>query len=215
MTKITLDIENIGGIDDLTVTFDKEVALIQGPNAANKTSLLQSALFALGSSTVPIKNGADEARVALTIGDRTVKRTAHRTEGGVRTGGETWVEDEDERLLLERFAALTETNPLRAAVSRGQEIESLLKEPMDIDALEAERAEKMQRKRQFESRIEELADIDERLAQREQELETKREREGELERKLDELETRREAAADATDEDDRLTELRDRRADLR
>jgi chromosome segregation ATPase len=215
MTEITLDIENIGGIDDLTVTFDDGVTLVQGPNATNKTSLLQSVLFALGSPSVPIRNGADEARVALTIGDRTVERTARRTEEGIRTGGDTWVEDEDERLLLERFAALIETNPLRAAVSREQEIESLLKEPMNIDALEAERAEKMRRKREFEARIEELADIDERLAQREQELETKREREAELERKLDELETRREAAADATDEDDRLTELRDRRADLR
>lgn len=215
MTEITLDIENIGGIDDLTVTFDDGVTLVQGPNATNKTSLLQSVLFALGSSSVPIRNGADEAQVALTIGDRTVERTARRTEGGIRSGGDTWVEGEDERLLLERFAALIETNPLRAAVSREQEIESLLKEPMNIDALEAERAEKMRRKRQFESRIEELADIDERLAQREQELETKREREAELERKLDELETRRETAADATDEDDRLTELRDRRADLR
>lgn len=215
MTEITLDIENIGGIDDLTVTFEDGVTLVQGPNAANKTSLLQSVLFALGSSSVPIRSSADEARVELSIGDRTVERTVRRTDGGIQTGGDTWIEGEDERLLLERFAALLETNPLRAAISRNQEIEPLLKEPMDIDALEAERAQKMQHKRQLESRVEELGDVDERLAEHERELETKRERETELEARLEELESRREAAADTDEEDERLAELRERRADLR
>ncbi|WP_276258922.1 archaea-specific SMC-related protein [Haloglomus litoreum] len=215
MTEIALDIENIGGIDDLTVTFEDGVTLVQGPNATNKTSLLQSVLFALGSSSVPIRSGADEARVELRIGDRTVERTAHRAEGGVRTGGDTWVEEGDERLLLERFAALLETNPLRAAVRREQEIEPLLKEPMNIDALEAERAQKMQHKRELEARVEELADVDDRLAEHEQELESKRDREAELEAELEELEARREAATAPNEEDDHLAELREQRADLR
>lgn len=215
MTEIAIEIKNIGGIDDLAVRFDSGVTIVQGPNATNKTSLLESVLFALGSSSVPIRSGASEARVALTIGDRTIERTASRKKGGIQTGGDTWIDNEDERLLLERFAALTETNPLRAAVTREQKIEELLKEPMNINALEAERAEKIQRKRQLETRLKELSDIDDRLAQREEKLNTKREQEVELERRLEELEARHQAAAESTDEDNRLTELRDRRADLR
>jgi chromosome segregation ATPase len=213
MTDITLDIENIGGIDDMAVSFEDGVTLVQGPNATNKTSLLQSVLFALGVSTVPIKSDTDEARVELTIGNRVVERTARRTEHGVSTGGEAWVEEDDERLLLERFAALLETNPLRAAVNREQEIESLLKEPMNIDALETERAGKMERKRQAEARVEELSTVDERLAEREREFSEKRERESELEARLDELEAQREEADEGEDEE--LAELRARRADLR
>lgn len=213
MTNITLDIENIGGIDDMTVSFGRGVTLVQGPNATNKTSLLQSVLFVLGVSTVPIKSDADEARAELTIGDRTVERTARRTEHGVQTEGDVWVEDEDERLLLERFAALVETNPLRTAVSQEQEIESLLKEPMNIDALEAKRAGKMERKRQAEARVNELSSVDERLAELERESSEKREREAELEARIEELEAQREETGDGEDEE--LAELRARRADLR
>jgi chromosome segregation ATPase len=213
MTEITLDVENIGGIDDMTVTFEDGVTLVQGPNATNKTSLLQSVLFALGVSSIPIKSDAESARVELTIGDRTVERTARRTGEGVTTAGETWVTDEDDRVLLERFAALLETNPLRAAVSREGDIESLLKEPMNIDALEAERAGKMERKRQAEARLDELADVDDRLDEHEQKQETKRERETELEARLEELEAEREATDDG--EDEALAELRERRADRR
>jgi len=213
MTDITLDIQNIGGIDDVTVSFESEVTLVQGPNATNKTSLLQSILFALGVSTVPIKSGADEAHVELTIGNQTVTRTARRTEQGINTGGQTWIEDDDERLLLERFAALLETNPLRAAISREQEIESLLKEPMNIDALETERAAKMERKRQMEARLDELSTVDEGLTEREHELAEKRERESELETRLEELEDKRDGTDDGEDEE--LAALRERRADLR
>jgi chromosome segregation ATPase len=213
MTDITLDIENIGGIDELTVAFEEGVTLVQGPNATNKTSLLESVLFALGGSTVLIKSDADEARVKLTIGDRTVERTAHRTDQGIRTDGEAWVEDEDERLMVERFAALLGTNPLRTAVSQEQPVEPLLKEPMNIDALEAERAQKMQVKRQLESRLDELDDVDARLAEHEEQLAEKRERESDLETRLEELEQQREAAADGEDEE--LAALRERRVDLR
>jgi len=213
MTDITLDIQNIGGIDDVSVSFEDGVTLVQGPNATNKTSLLQSILFALGISTVPIKSGADEAHVELTIGDRTVTRTARRTEQGISTGGQTWIEGDDERLLLERFAALLETNPLRAAVSREQEIESLLKESMNIDALETERAAKMERKRQMEARLDELSTVDKGLTERERELAEKRERESELEARLEELEAKRDGTDDGEDEE--LATLREQRADLR
>jgi predicted nucleic acid-binding Zn-ribbon protein len=214
MTEITLEVENIGGIDEAHVSFEGGVTLVRGPNATNKTSLLQGLLFALGVSRAPIRSSADTARVRLAIGDRTVERTATRTGRGVQIDGEAWVTDSDDRLLLERLAALLETNPLRAAVSREQEIEPLLKEPMDIDALEAKRSEKMQRRRELNDKIEDLEDIDQRLEDRDRELDAKREEIAELEVELDELQARRKEM-DAADGDGRLVELRERRADLR
>jgi hypothetical protein len=148
MTEITLEVRNIGEIDETKVSFEGGVTLVRGPNATNKTSLLQGLLFTLGVSRAPIKSSADTARVWLAIEDRAVERTATRTGRGVQTDGEAWATDSDNLLLLKRFAALLETNPLRAAVSREREIKPLLKEPMDIDALEAKRSEKMERQQE-------------------------------------------------------------------
>jgi chromosome segregation ATPase len=206
-----LELENVGGIERKETSIDDGATIIQGPNAANKSSFLRGLLFALGSTTVPLRSGADEARAVLSLGERRVERTARRTDAGIQTSGDAWVTDPDDVTLLERFAALLETNSLRSAVARNEDVESLLKEPMDIDALEAERAEKMRRKRELTEAVEAADDVDERLADRERELETKRDRLDDLEADLESLYDRQ----DETVTDDGLGDLREERADLR
>ncbi|WP_222912848.1 ATP-binding protein [Natrinema sp. SYSU A 869] len=137
-----LELENIGGIEREELSITAGPTFIQGPNAANKSSFLKGLLFALGSTTVPIRSGADEARAVLSSGEKRVERIARRTDAGIETAGEAWITDPDDVTLLERFAGLLETNSLRSAVARNEDVESLLKEPMDIEALEAERSTK-------------------------------------------------------------------------
>ncbi|MFB1062612.1 archaea-specific SMC-related protein [Natrinema sp. H-ect4] len=206
-----LELENIGGIKRKEITLTGEPTFIQGPNAANKSSLLRGLLFALGSSTVPIRSGADEARAVLSSDETQIERIARRTDNGVETSGEAWIQDPDDVTLLERFAALLETNSLRSAVARNEDIEPLLKGPMNIESLEEERATKMRRKRELTTEIESVGDVDDKLEDRQRELETKRERLDELESKLEELYDEQ----DDTDSDDGLQELREKRADLR
>lgn len=204
-------LENIGGIEEKEVSIPEGATFIQGPNAANKSSLLKGLLFALGSRSVPIRSGTDEARVRLSVGEKSVERVARRTEAGIETNGDAWVTDSDDVTLLERFAGLLETNSLRSAVARNEDVESLLKEPMNIEALEEERSAKMGRKRELATEIESAGDVDDRLDDRERELAAKRDRLEDLESTLEELYDEQET----TDTDDALQELREERADVR
>ena len=213
MSELHLELENVGGIERREITLTEGPTFIQGPNATNKSSFLKGLLFALGARTVPIRSGADEARAVLSVGDERIERIARRTDGGVETSGEAWITDPDDVTLLERFAALLETNALRSAVARNEDVESLLKEPMDIEALEDERAAKMRRKRELTDEVESAGDVGERLADRERELEGKRERLDEFEERLEDLYDRQETTD--SDVDDELQELREERADLR
>ena len=211
MTTVEVTVSNVGGIDDLELTFESGISLIAGPNASNKTSLLQAVAFAAVAEDVPIRSGAEEASVGLTVGDRTVERTARREGGRVVTEGEPWIANPEDRVLVERFATLLETNPLRVAVAGDGDVADLLKEPMNVDALEAERASLLERKRDLTAELEKLSSVDDRLADRTAELESQREHIAALETELEGLYERREGAEDA---DGELQALREERADL-
>lgn len=206
-----LELENVGGIEHKELSLTEGPTFIQGPNAANKSSFLRGLLFALGSSTVPVRSGADEARVRLTVDGTEVERVARRTERGVETEGEAWVTDPDDVTLLERFAGLLGTNALRSAVARNEDLEPLLKEPMDIEALERERAQKVGRKRDLTDELESAGDVGERLGTTERDLADTRERLEELESELATLRDER----DPAETDDDLEALREKRTELR
>lgn len=206
-----LELENVGGIEHKELSLTEGPTFIQGPNAANKSSFLKGLLFALGSRTVPVRSGADEARVALTVDGQGVERVARRTESGIETEGEAWVTDPDDVTLLERFAGLLGTNALRSAVARNEDVESLLKEPMDVEALERERERKVGRKRELTEAVESAGDVEGRLETTERDLADKRERLEALEAHLAELRDER----DPVETDDTLEALREERTELR
>jgi hypothetical protein len=74
--------ENIGGIQETSVEFSPGVTILEGRNATNRTSFLQSVMAALGSENVAIKGDADEVKVELTPGDETYTRTLYRHGAG-------------------------------------------------------------------------------------------------------------------------------------
>lgn len=211
MTRLELDVENVGGIDQQQVTFDEGTTLIAGPNASNKTSLLRAIAFGLGADIRPLKSGADSATVRFTLGDRSIERGLERTEAGIETTGEAWVDDPEDAVLVERFAALLSENQLRTAIGRGEPVEDLLKGPMNVESMEAERARLLTEKREKSERLEELDDVDSRLEARRAELAEQREHIADLEARLESLHERH---AEATGTDDGLQQLREQRADL-
>ncbi|WP_435348588.1 archaea-specific SMC-related protein [Haloarchaeobius sp. HRN-SO-5] len=211
MTELDISITNVGGITAMECSFDDDLTVITGPNASNKTSLLQAIAFGLGHSTVPIKNDAEEARVELEIDGHSVVRTARKTRNGVDVSGESWLETSGDVELLERFACLLEFNEVRQAVYDDREFENVLKAPMNLDALERERAEKVERKQHLGSELDAMGDVDGELADRREQLATTREKVERLETELDEL---RERQTDATTADGGLADLREERAEL-
>ncbi|MCW8173610.1 hypothetical protein D8S78_23415 [Natrialba swarupiae] len=143
MSELTISIENVGGIDSVDCTLSDELNVVTGPNSSNKTSFLEAVAFGLGRSTVPIKNDADTARVELSLDGETIVRTATETGHGIEIDGDCWIDDGDDIELFEQFACLFEFSTVRSAVRNNENFEDVLKGPMDIDALEAEREGKI------------------------------------------------------------------------
>jgi chromosome segregation ATPase len=206
MSDLQITIENIGGIDHLETSIEEGVSLITGENASNKTSLLHGILFGFGAEEVPVRADADQARVELSYQDRTVERTARRHSTSITTDGDSWIGPEN-ALRFERFAGLLETNPLRTAVQTSANVESLLKEPMDIQRLERKRSQKLDRKREIQARIDELGAVEDDLETKRSTLERRRDAVTTLEAELEDL-------YEETPNDDELSELRERRAEL-
>lgn len=207
MTDLQLHVENVGGIDSHTFRTEAGVTLVTGPNATNKTSLLRAVLFGVGADDVTIRTDADRARVELEIDGTRVEREAVRTGHGRSTDGEPLVTDDRDQLLLERFAGLTGTNALRTAVDRGDDVGNLLTEPLDIEALERERSEKLDRKRTLSRTVDSLSGVEADLEDARAEREAAIERRDDLESRVEEL------AAERAETDDELDELRAERAD--
>ncbi|WP_247730367.1 archaea-specific SMC-related protein [Halovivax limisalsi] len=206
MSEFHISVENVGGIDSTEMTFADGVTLISGRNASNKTSLLQALLFALGTDDVPIRTGADSATVELTIDGRTIRRTASRSGAGVSVSGTPLVEDDSTRFA--RFAGLLEENALRTAVQTNGDFETLLKEPMDIDELERERAAKLERKSELQAQLDDGADLESRLSTVESTLEDRRAEADELSETLDSL------YDELPEGDDELESVREERTNL-
>lgn len=211
MTTLDLHVVNVGGIDEASFSFDSPVSIVTGPNATNKTSLHQALAFALGRDEVSIRSDATEAEVTLSIDGESVTRTARRSGQGVQIDGDAWIADADDRTLFEYFGCLLEFNPLRSAVRQNDDLEPVLKEPVDIDALEQRQSAKMNEKRSLQREIEQLADVESEIREQEETIETQQERKAELETELERLQERQ---TETTDSNGELEALREERTDV-
>lgn len=159
--------ENIGGIQDTTVTFSPGVTILVGRNATNRTSFLQAVMAALGSSKVSIKGDADEAAVELTLGDETYTRRLHRQQGSVTTDGTPYLEDAE---LADLFAFLLESNEARRAVAASGDLREIIMRPIDTDEIHAEIDRLVEERERLKSELDEIDDLKDDLP----ELESKR-----------------------------------------
>ena len=215
-----LQVSNIGGISDTTVELAPGVTVLSGRNATNRTSLLQAIMAACGSDRATLKGDVDEGHVELTFNGDTYTRQLTRTDtNSVSFSGNPYLDDVTGGDL---FAFLLETNEVREAVERGDNLRDIIMRPVDTEAIQAEITRLEQEKRDLDQEIEKLDNLEQRLPQ----LENQRTQlESDIDEKQDEL-TAKEAdleAADATVEESRkekadldakLDELRDARSRL-
>jgi predicted nucleic acid-binding Zn-ribbon protein len=238
---VTIDVLNIGGIDEASVELRPGVTVLEGRNATNRTSFMQAVMGVLGSDDVSIKGDADHARVELSTGDRSFTRTFERVDGRVRSGGRPMFEDPTPADL---FSFLLESNAARRAVSLDGDLREIVMGPVDVEAIranveslveerqrlddeierieeEAGRLPELERRRsRIASRIE---DKEDELANRREEIEAEnlertRANERELETKLDELQSARSELEDVRysleTERETLQNLREERSEV-
>jgi predicted nucleic acid-binding Zn-ribbon protein len=185
---VHLSVENIGGIDSCQVTIEPGVTVLSGPNATNRTSLLSAMSAVLGGSFGSLKGDADRGSVTMEMDGRQHTRELHRENGTVRYNGDPFTDRSD---VVDLFACLFESNEVRRAVERGEDLRELVMRPVDIEALRAE----------IRSLQSERDDIEDRLA--------------EIERERDRLPDLRRERRDCEEQLEEITErLRETRADI-
>ena len=204
-TPVEVRAENVGGIDQTTVSFSAGTTVLAGRNATNRTSFLRAIMAGLGSDTASLKGDADEGRVELSIGDETYERTLTRSGGSVVFGGDPYLADIE---LAELFAFLLESNEARRAVARGDDLRNLIMRPVDTDEIQAAIRQLEREKREIDDRLEALDDQANRLP----DLEARR---SDLAEQIEEKQAELEAAEEAVEEADvAVSESREGQAEL-
>jgi len=189
----TVNVRNIGGIDEATVTLPPGVSVLTGRNATNRTSFLQALMAGLGSDRSSLKADADEGEVTLELGGDTYTRTLTRSDDSVVFGGDPYLDDPT---VADLFAFLLESNEARRAVARGDDLREVIMRPIDTQRIESE-IERCKRERDdLEQRIEtldelgrELPGLEAKRREKQQELANAREQLAETREALDELDT--------------------------
>ncbi len=177
---VSLEAENIGGIERTQVAFEPGVTILVGRNATHRTSLLQAIMAGLGSERASLKGDADEGRVRMTVGDETYTRTLHRQGSSVAFDGEPYLDDPE---LADLFAFLLESNDARRTVALGGDLREIIMEPVDAESIQAEIERLEAGKRDVEDRLAdlqslraELPDLEQERSRLDSEIEATRER---------------------------------------
>ncbi|PHQ40337.1 chromosome segregation protein SMC [Halorubrum persicum] len=187
---VRVDVRNIGGIDEASVTLPDGVSILTGRNATNRTSFLQALMAGLGSRQSSLKGDAEEGEVTLELGDETYTRTLQRRGDSIAFGGDPYLDDPE---LADLFAFLLENNEARRAVARGDDLREIIMRPIDTDAIDAEIRECKRERDDLVSEIETLDSLERDLPDLEAD---RREKIEELEAARAELESVREELDD-------------------
>lgn len=190
----TLQVTNIGGIDQTTVDIPPGVTILSGRNATNRTSLLQAIMAATGSDQATLKGDAEEGRVELEIEGNSYTRTLSRTgsESTLTLGGDPYLNNPSE---AELFAFLLETNEVRQAVQHDDDLRDIIMRPVDTDEIQREISRLEQEKRNLEQQLSDLDNLEQQLPDHEA---RRKEIEIDIEEKQEELRTK-EAEIDNAD----------------
>jgi len=202
---VRVDVRNIGGIDEASVTLSDGVSVLTGRNATNRTSFLQALMTGLGSRQSSLKGDAEEGAVTLELDGETYTRTLRRRGDTVAFDGDPYLDDPE---LADLFAFLLEDNEARSAVARGDDLREIIMRPIDTDAIDAEIRECKQQRDELESEIDRLDGLEHDLPSLEAD---RREKVAELEAAEDELEAVRE---DLDDLDAGVDESRTRKQEM-
>jgi len=217
--RVSLEVRNIGGISHTTVEFEQGVTILTGRNATNRSSLLQAIMAALGSEAASLKADADEGRVVLTIGDTTYTRVLRRKNGTVTTSGDPYLED---TLLADLFAFLLATNKPRQTVATGEDLRSIIIQPIDIDDIEEEINSLQTERDNIDSELSKISNIMQELPklrdnkeQTESQIEDNKKELSNIEGKIDGIDTDIDAKKEKKDVyQQKLEELKDVRGEL-
>ena len=157
---VHVDVENIGGISEASVTLPPGVSILTGENATNRTSFLTAVMAGFGSERASLKGDADQGSVTLEIDGETYTRRLQRQGETIAFSGDQFLDDPE---LAELFAFLTESNEVRRTIARGEDLRALIMRPVDTDRIDAEITSYRQKRDEIEAEIERIDRLESEL----------------------------------------------------
>ena len=148
MKILQLTAENVKKLKVVDITPSDNFVQVTGPNGSGKTSVLDSIWWALGGKdgiqSVPIRKGADKARIRLNLGSIVVERrftpngttlTVKNEEGAIYPSPQAMLDDLIGTLSFDPLAFARKDAP-----AQYEELRTIAKVEVDLRALEAENA---------------------------------------------------------------------------
>ena len=220
--KLSLDIENVGGIESDSVEFAPGLTILSGENATNRTSIINAIMAGMGSDRPSIRTGAQEGSVSLQYEGEIFERSVLSTDDGSVWQGEGLVSDIENFHL---FSCLLRNNDFRRAVAAGDNVYDLVMRPVDTDQIENRIEELKTEREEIEQRRDNLSNKKNQRDQLQDEIENKESRINELEAELeniqeqiesiDETETQSDKLDETDELNDKLRELTDKENELK
>ncbi|MFD1643965.1 archaea-specific SMC-related protein [Halohasta litorea] len=155
-----VEVTNIGGIDQSSMTLHAGVNVLTGKNATNRTSFLQAIMGVCGSEQTTLKADADQGEVVLTMGDSRYTRTITRRNGGLSFDGNPYLDDP---ILADLFAFLLENNEARQAVTKGDNLREILMRPVDTMEIEREIETLQSERDEIDTQLQRLDSLEDQL----------------------------------------------------
>lgn len=215
--EVSLSVKNIGGIDETSMRISAGVTALVGENATNRTSLIQAIAAGLGTDEYSLKSDSEQGEVSMVVGEETYTRKIRRENDHIETDGNPYL---SEPSLAELYGVLLESNEIRRAVRTGDDLRTLILDPIDTDQIQQEIGDRVDKRREIDDELDRLNSLEERLAdckarrsRREADLEELTERLAEKRAELDATERDDRSAAEA-ELDEKLAELQEVRTDL-
>lgn len=151
MKIVKLTSENVKRLKAVEITPDGTLQVISGKNGQGKSSVLDSIWLALGggaakkSTARPIRDGADNARVELDLGDLVVTRTwSSNDRSTLKVTSKDGAQYKSPQAMLDSLIGRLSFDPLAFTQLSGKEqreqLISLVDLSIDVDELDRERA---------------------------------------------------------------------------
>jgi DNA repair exonuclease SbcCD ATPase subunit len=203
---LSIDIENIGGIEQRTVDLPPGVTVLEGGNATGRTSFLQALMAAIGSERATLKGDADEGHVTLNVNGQTYTRTLSRAGENLHFSGDPLLDDPE---LADLYAFLLSDNEVRQTIEQQGDLHEVLMRPVDTEEIQAEIDTLHQEQKQVEADIERAKDAVDELTALEEERVDLTDRKDELEAEIEDLEEEVQTLKEQTKDDETKQEIND------
>lgn len=146
---VQVQVEDIGGIDECSVTITKGINILTGRNATNRTSFLRAIAAALGGTVASVKSDSDEGRIRMTTEREVYTRNLHSSDMETQLSGSP---ASDNSTLIDLFVAVLEDNATRRRVEQAGDVRGLIMEPVDTEAINQRISKLKQDKKELESK---------------------------------------------------------------